>query len=230
MLPKITDYWDERVQAIDKAAAELHELDDRERAVSEISAAVREHVRVLPDETLLRAAVPVLDDLYKAACSSGRWDAKLGSYLDASAGTFLALMAERGYRCQYLVDNAWEDMTRPLQLFPSWYGAAGAVYACPQNIAFELMHTDDPSTTRDDLARMLPTYIREARDVAARLVDTCRDDGRHLVLLDTDFEEQSFALPFKQAGATGVLTVFRNEAPVAGTTVQTWFPGGAASA
>jgi non-ribosomal peptide synthetase component F len=126
MLTKITDYWDERGHTIDKAAAELQELDGRERdqAVSDISAAVREHVRVLPDETLLRAAVPVLDDL----------------------------------------------------------------------------------------------------------LDTCRDDGRHLVLLDTDFDEQSCAVAFKDAGPNGVLTVFRNAAPVAGSTVQTWFPGSAASA
>jgi hypothetical protein len=231
MLPKITDYWDERVHAIDTAAAELLELGDpeRDRAVSEISEAVLEHVRVLPDETLLRAAVPILDDLYKAACAIGRWDAELGSYLDATAGTFLALMKDRGYRCQYLVDNAWEDMTRPLRLFPSWYAAAGIVYACPQNIAFELMQTDDPATTQDDLAQMLPVNIREARDVTARLVDTCRDEGRHLVLLDADFEERSFAVAFEQAGTNGVLTVFRNQAPVSGSTVQTWFPDAAAS-
>jgi hypothetical protein len=228
MLPKITDYWDEQVRAIDKAALELLELNDSEgeRAASEIAASVREHVRVLPDEILIRATVPVLDDLYKAACATTRWDGGLETYLEASAGTFMGLLAERGFRCQYLVDNAWEDLTRPLELFPPWYQAAGLVYACPQSIARDLMQSDEPGTSNAELSTRMPMYIDEARDVIIQLVGRCISEGRHFTQLDANYVDGSFAQPFEHSGAAGVLTVFRNQAPEPGSTVDLWYPAG----
>lgn len=227
MLAKVTDYWDEQVRAIDTASLELLEssADDRARAVSEISADVREHLRVLPDETLLQAACPVLDDLYKAACSTERWDEGLSAYLEASAGTFMAGLNDRGYRCQYLVDNQWEDMSKPRQLFPFWFRAAGMVYACAQVTAFDLM-SRIPSTVRADEQNMPAGYINQARDMVNQLVTSCQQEGRHLVQLDVDYEEDSFAVALAQAGTAGVLTIFRNEAPDPGSKISIWYPHG----
>src|SRR5687767_1458830 len=107
MLPKLTDYWDQQVQAIDGFSQALGRLETEQldTAKQAIAACVAEHVRVMPDEILLRAVLPVVDDLYKAACSIGRWDASLEAYLAASAGTFSQALSQRNLRVQYLVDN-----------------------------------------------------------------------------------------------------------------------------
>jgi hypothetical protein len=69
VLPKITDYWDTNRDAIPRFAAELSAPSPM--AANETTVATRtavtEHVRVLPDEELLRAAVAIADDLYRAA-------------------------------------------------------------------------------------------------------------------------------------------------------------------
>jgi hypothetical protein len=168
----------------------------------------------------------MLDDLYKAACAVTRWDDGLATYLVASAGTFMDLVADRGFRCQYLVDNAWEDLARPLELFPHWYRAAGLVYACPQGIARELMKHDDPAASDAELPTRMARYIDEARDVVTQLVERCAGEGRHFVQLDADSIDSSFARGFEDAGADRVLTVFRNQAPEPGSKIDLWYPAG----
>jgi hypothetical protein len=242
MLPKLNDYWDELVGAIDGFGLELLELGNAERsaAAGEIAASVREHVRVMPDEFLMRATVPMLDDLYKAVCAATRWDVGLSTYLEASARTFMSALAERGFRCQYLVDNGWADLTKPLELLPHWYRCSGIVYACPQLVARDEMMrggseavdgTQQADILRSDsspggiLAEM-PAFIELARDVVDGIVGMCADEGRHLFQLDADLADRSFARAFEHAGASGVLTVFRNVAPEADSTVQAWLPPG----
>jgi hypothetical protein len=225
MLPKITDYWDDRVRAIDTASSSIGALGaaPRAAALQDIRAAVTEHVRVLPDEMLVRAAVPIIDDLYRAACSTDRWDDALADYLEASAGTFTRLLLERGYLVQYLIDNAWEDMTRPTELFDAWYQASGLVYVCPQRILVELL-PNDPQEHSPDSATPLAGDIDEARDIAMRLVQGCQESSRHFVQLDTDRTEDSYATAFARCGEAGVLMIFRAEAPEPGSNVQVWQP------
>ena len=225
MLPKITDYWDQQVNAIERMSAAVLELAPPERAVAveQIQASIARHVAVFDDDLLLRAAVPVADDLYKAACWIGHWDEGVAAYLGASSATFWSLLAERGFTLQYLVDNVFETLERPLNLFPVWYEAAGLVYISPQAIARELMQGDAGPEAPFDL--LLPRYNREARHVAAMLIDRCHDEQRSFALVDADFEEETFRSAFALAGKPGMLTIFRNEAADAGTNVSTWFPG-----
>src|SRR5207249_4692149 len=129
MLPKITDYWDAQVKAIDRISQEIGNLapDDRAAAVDQIRANIARHVSVLDDQLLLRAALAAADDLYKAACWTDHWDEAIADYLSASSETFWRLFAERGFTLQYLVDNVFDVLERPLELFPLWYQAAGLV-------------------------------------------------------------------------------------------------------
>jgi len=226
MHARLTDYWDEQVRAVDAAARRLQALSGpRRSALEAITAAVTEHVRALPDEMLARAAVPFADDLYQAACSTDRWDDALADYLGASAGTMSRLLDARGFRIQYLVDNAWEDLTKPIQLFPSWYEAAGFVYTCPQAVALDLAQADGFSQDAD-LGEVLLTYSREARDVVGMVVDQCEAERRHVVQLDADRVDDSFTSAFEARAKRGAITILRNEAPEPGTTVATWLPEG----
>ena len=133
MQRKLTDYWDTAQDAIDRHAAALESLDDFELALAlrEIESAVAEHVRVCSDETMLMAAVPVVDDLYRWASATQQWGGTYPDYLEASAATFFRLLRERGYMLQYLVDNCYEDLSRPLQLFEACFSRAGLTYVCP---------------------------------------------------------------------------------------------------
>lgn len=225
MYPRLTDYWDEQAGAIDTGAQRLAELppDARQAALNAIHAAVTEHVRVVPDDLLAQAAVAFADDLYKAACGIDRWDDALDDYLAASAATMSARLTERGLYLQYLVDNAWQDLTKPLHLLPHWYQAAGFVYACPAVVAFQLA-AHDGLDTEAEAQRVLERYGSEARDVVNQLVDRCQVERRPVMQLDTDSTEQSFDVALSARGKAGVITVLRDAAPEPGTQVAAWLP------
>lgn len=225
MHSRITDYWDEQVHAIDVGARRLERLPGaaRAEALGAIQSAVIEHVRVMPDELLAQAAIPFADDLYKAACAIDRWDETLEGYIKASAGTMSSLLAERGMQVQYLVDNAWHDLTKPLHLLTHWYQAAGFVYACPDVIAVQLA-SHDGVDAGSDINAVLGRYGAEARHVVGELVARCQRERRSVMQLDTDSAEDSFSAAFAARGAPGVITVFRDAAPEPGTQVTAWLP------
>lgn len=225
MYPRITDYWDERVGAIDAGAQRLANLpaDVRPAALGAIETAVTEHVRVISDDLLAQVAVSFADDLYKAACGITRWDDALGGYLNASAATMCGQLTLRGFYLQYLVDNAWADMTKPLRLFPYWYQAAGFVYVCPAAVAAQLAAHDggEPASDANDA---LKRYGSEARMLVNEVIARCQSDRRTLMQLDTDSTEHSFETAFSARGAAGVITVFRDAAPDPDTQVAAWLP------
>lgn len=225
MYPRLTDYWDEQVRAIDTGARRLADLseDTGQAALDAIHAAVTEHVRVVPDDLLAKVAVSFADDLYKAACGIDRWDDSLDDYLAASAGTMSAHLTERGLHLQYLVDNAWQDLTKPLQLLPRWYQAAGFVYACPAVVALQLAAHDGLDAAAD-VYGVLQRYGSEARDVVDQLVGRCQLERRPVMQLDTDSTKQSFDVALSARGKAGVVTVFRDAAPEPGTQVAAWLP------
>jgi hypothetical protein len=225
MYPRLTDYWDEQAGAIDTGARRLAELpqEARQAALNAIRAAVTEHVRVVPDDLLAKGAVAFADDLYKAVCGIDRWDDALDVYLAASAGTMSARLTERGLHLQYLVDNAWQDLTKPLHLLPHWYQAAGFVYACPAVVAFQLAAHDGLDAAAD-VQGALERYGSETRDVVSQLIDRCQLKRRPVMQLDTDSTKQSFDVALSARGKAGVITVFRDAAPEPGTQVAAWLP------
>ena len=224
MLPKITDYWDQQVEAISTMAGRLAALnsDARERALNGFVSAIARHVEAIPEPLLVSVAVVVADDLYKAACWIDRWDDSVNAYLSATAGQFWTLIADRGYTVRYLVDNTFETWERPLQLFPAWFAAANFVYVCPQAIAADLIKADGGSDTT--LKEQLPRYVAEARAVTEKVLARCRTEGRHYILLDLDYDERTLQSSLAERGRPGVITVFRNQAAEPGTTVALWAP------
>lgn len=66
--------------------------------------------------------------------------------------------------------------------------------------------------------------IDEARDLADRLLSQCAETGRHYLFLEADYQEGALDLALQGSGGHGVLTIFRNDAPVPGSTVSVSFP------
>src|SRR4051812_37292859 len=119
ILPHITSYWDERVEAIERfsrliaATAET----DRPAELSALGAAVARHTTALSDQDLVRFAVPIIDDLYKAAAYRTCLDEPLLQYLAASCAEFFAALTARGYIAQYVIDNSYDRLDGPALAF-----------------------------------------------------------------------------------------------------------------
>jgi hypothetical protein len=232
MLPHIADYWDERVQAIDRLSRVLEAVPapEQHHQLHLIYNAVRRHVDALSDEHVVRAAVFVADDLYKAASQMSYWDWALESYLLASAGTFFQAVRQRGFVVHYVVDNAYEDLTGPVRWFSKWYGQTGFQYVCPQHIAYADLILGGES--KDDLSRpldpshlrLIPNHLRHASEVASELVKLCHEKGCHFIFLTTDSAAVPVAGAMDTAGSPGVVHVFRNQPPVAGSTCSIQLP------
>ncbi len=229
-LPKITDYWDWTQESIKNFSLEIMAVSpkDRMQQYSAIREAVKEHVRVLPDRTLLDVMYVAADDIFKEGNRTTMGGSAFQMYLEASAGTLYSLARERGCYLHYLVDNMYEQtpdgMRRPLELYGGWFSATGLVYICPQHLALSLMQADqhDPG----QYFALLPKYIEEAIAVAEQAADQCHAEFMHYAFLNADCSPDPF--PFKSsmsvAGFPGVVTALRTEAPVAGSSISVYYP------
>jgi hypothetical protein len=168
----------------------------------------------------------MVDDLYKYVNDEVLMDRALFAYLDAFARTFTKTVRERGYVIHYIVENQFSDvdflMVGPFDLFPKVFNAAGFVYVCPHQLALQLMQADGVAVSQ--YSRAIAQYIAEARVVGNRLVNQCYGTGQHYVFLEADYQEDALDIALQGSGAPGVLSVFRNDAPVPGSTVSVSFP------
>jgi hypothetical protein len=229
-LPKITDYWDWTRDSLEKYAMEITAANSEVRAKSlhAIRKAIAEHVRVLPERTLLDVLCIVADDLFKAGNSASGESGAIESYLEASAGTLFALAKQRKCILHYLVDNIYEQtefgMRRPLGLYENWFRSAGLVYICPQALAISLMIHDKQEPSQ--YFRLMPKYIDEAINVARVGVEKCHTEARHYVFLNADSSDKPFSFDYclKLAGSPGIVTALRTEAPVVGSKVSITYP------
>lgn len=225
---RLVDFWDQQAHAINDATMRLIKLGPPERtaACGEIRQAVLNGVAALDDSRLLRAAVSMVDDLYKYVNDAVLMDPSLFAYLDAFGRTFTTAVRERGYVIRYVVDNQFSDvefmMLGPFDLFQKIFNAAGFVYISPQQMAWRLMQGDGVADSAYEAS--LPQYIAEARMLADRLANRCLDEGRHYVFLEADYEDGSLNAALGRKDAPGVLTVFRNDVPLPGTNVSAGFP------
>jgi hypothetical protein len=223
MLPNVTDYWDERVEAIERLSRVIEAVPEAERAaqLSSISAAVGRHATALMDADLAKYAVPVVEDLYKAAVKRTYLDEPLLQYLAASCRPFFQALSVRGYMVQYFIDNTWDRLDGPAIGFPMWFGATGLLYICPQEIACHDFEKDKPC---EEWPALVTKYIGEGRRAAEELVNRCRASGRHFVYLDIDTTD--FEIALKTSHDPGVIFVFRQEAPTPGSRCTVRMPNG----
>jgi hypothetical protein len=224
----LADYWDQTSGAINRAALRLSKLNGPERLVAcgQIRDAVRMGAHALADGQLLQAAVSMVDDLYKYVNEEVLMDEALFDYLDAFGRTLTKSVRERGYVIRYVVENQFSGidflMLGPFDLFPRVFNAAGFVYICPQQLGLHLMRAD--GITASEYARAIAQYITEARLVGDKLVSKCHDDDQHYVFLEADYQKGALDIALRGRGAPGVLSVFRQDAPVPGSEVFVAFP------
>lgn len=224
----LVEYWDQTTGAINRNVLQLIRLSETERmaACSRIQEAVHKRLAVLTDSLLLQAAVSMVDDLYKFVSDEVLMDRVLFAYLDAFARTFTETVRERGYVIHYVVENSFSGvdflMRGPFDLFPKVFNAAGLVYVCPHQLALRLMQAD--GVAAPNYSSAIAGYIDEARALADRLLNQCAETGRHYLFLEVEYQEGTLDLALQGSDVRGVLTIFRNDAPVPGSTVSVSFP------
>jgi hypothetical protein len=226
---RLTAYWDQTTSAINRHALRLGKLGEPERraACGQIRDAVRARVQALADERLLQAAVSMVDDLYKYVNDEVWMAAALFEYLDAFGRTLTQAVRERGYVIRYVVENQFSGvdfmMLGPFDLFPRVFNAAGFVYICPQQLGLRLMQHEGIAAS--EYPRAIAQHIAEARHIADRTALQCQEEGRHYLFLEADYQAGALEIALRGGGAPGVLRIFRDDAPVAGSEVYVDFPG-----
>jgi hypothetical protein len=223
MLPRITDYWDWQVDAIERLSLVLAETPERDRPaqIKLIGEAVTRHVDALDDHFLRLSAVALVEDLYKSANRLTSLDDTPLQYLQASAAPYFRALTRRGYTVHYFIDNTFSRLDGPALAFPLWFRAASLVYLCPQEIAATSFEKDKPQS---DWPALVSKYSVDGRSVADELMDRCHKERRHFVYLDIDAD--GFPAAQKTSGAPGVIHVFRNEAPTPGSRIVVNMPSG----
>ncbi len=223
MLPHITSYWDERVEAIERFSRLIAATPESERVseLSALSAAVKRHSETLDDADIVKFAVPIVDDLYKAAAYRTYIDEPLLQYLKASCSPLFETLRARGYFVEYFVDNTWGRLVGPVTAFPMWFSETGLFYICPQEIACNAFEKDKPEA---EWPALVQKYSADARRVAAELVARCRQARRHFVYLDIDADVDDLKLVHDINEDGGGIVVFRQETPEPGSHIAVRLP------
>ena len=220
-LPHITDYWDQRAGAIERLSRVIKSVPEfgREAEVDALYDAVTLQADALPDEQLIKFAVPMVDDLYKSVNQRTQFDECDLLYLQFSASAFFNSLKRRGYMVHYFTNNTFSDLIRPVYAFPAWFGAATLLYICPQDIAARSFEENKPA---EEWPSLIKKYLTEARVVANSLADRCLAEGRHFLFLDID--AANFPAADKSLNQTGVVWVFREDAPTQDSHCQISLP------
>lgn len=231
LFPRITDYFDNQNRNTIFEHSQMIGFSLREKkeaALQDIEEAMFEHTAILNDEQLTYAAFIIADDIYKSANEITLFNLYISEYLEASAGTFYQILRQRGFVLHYLANNLYAGtagggMIRPLQFFRYFFLPAGINYICPHEIALELMKRD--GLTVQDYDASIGKYLEEARLVGDAVIEKCHDNNDHYFNLQIDGEKSNFAPSLDRVGDKNVITVFRSEPPMAGTSCDVLFPG-----
>ena len=241
--PNITDYWDERKQAVHNYSQKLAGLsdDDLAGAIREIRESIGKHVEALPEQKLLTLASVVVDDLYRAASHLPVWNDSVSRYLEASAALFFELLKKRGYVVHYLVSHLYGEADefaswqRPMELLPHYYTAAGLDYIFAPLLSLGLMFRDeaDPESAisrkgkgvnPETANEFYPSYKEEAHGGVDGYVEECHRERRGYILLDVEENPALFERAGKMMGQPGVITVIRESPPMPGTEIRVGYP------
>jgi hypothetical protein len=219
------DYYDDQRERLVELPARLSHLgtDERAAALATVRTTVAGLVQAMSDELLQKAAISVADDLYKSAARRATWDAHAADYVGAAVGTFFAALGRRGYRMHYVVENTFpDDLQRPLQGLGMIAGAAGMIYICPHDLAARLLGLDGGALGLE-LDTLRPA-VAEGRHLALELAERCVAGGRHVLYLEIDWDEGCLDGVMQLGAQPGVISAFRNDPPVPGSTVSVRFP------
>lgn len=198
-------------------------LEEREQADSLMRNRIVGHLSQLAEnkEHIQRAAVTVIDDIYRSVNMAYSFDENTLNYLGATARVAMRFFSQCGVQIHYCTNNTFSDFLRPFSAFEIFFGAAGIVYICPQSIAWKLMQHDKGDIPMDNFVLYYKDYIEESVGIADDIRSRCVENGMHYIHLDIDGGNESFEKDMQFCEKPGHLVIFRDEPPIDKSTVTT---------
>jgi hypothetical protein len=217
-LSSLVAYYDESNHTLATRSTNLATLnaDDQQQALAAVVERVASAIGQLDNDAISNAALSMIDDLYRAACTIIEWGPPQQQYVAAVWGTAFELVSQRGYTVRYVVENTWPDgLVRPIDVFPSLFGLAGFVYLCPHQAAASLPEAALAPRTVEGLSNT----IEEGRYIVGEAIKQLSETNRHLVYLEADLQPSGLGAILEMPETPGVIEIFRNEAPIPGSKV-----------
>ncbi len=231
---RISDYWDhqrDQIVRLSVACAGLGPdcVPALQRSVPQLAAA-------LSKNHLAMSAWIMAEDVYRTANKPTPWSEEIGTYLDASAASLLAVVAENGLVVQYVIDNVpgavpaaqvkqfpYNQYGGSCAGYPPWFRSAGFAYVSPQEEAAGLMTAKGIDLRT--FAKRWADFAEEGRALALEAVKKVQAAKQHFVYYDADWAPPSHAAR-SEFGAAHVIGVFRTQAPILGSTCDLFMPPG----
>lgn len=215
----LVDYYDElkHALAVRGAAFEALGIGDRKHASQLVSQRVQEFSKLFDDDFIVKVALSMIEELYRAGLSATVWNSGYQSYVSAVWGTMFAAVHDRGYTIRYVVENTWSDIdVRPVQFFPSLFGSAGIAYVCPSAMAAELPELKGAPLTKVGLK----PGLAEGRVIAQMTLNELVKQGKHFAYFETDFDPGCLDTVFALPKPPGTINIFRNQVSIPGSKVE----------
>ena len=172
-----------------------------------------------PDEQRGSLVVYILDNIYRGAANVQKIGPALHDYLSALGQTAMPFLTSAGTPFAYVIDNTFDNPVR-LDAILALLRSFGFVVVSPEVIATTLKEeTTGLKVHPLDLSDW-PFYAREAWDVALEVVVRASSERRALVVLSMHLEPADLERVREVVSGAGYSILFRNEAPVTGSTVE----------
>lgn len=224
-LPSIIDYYDARTDVVERSARRLEQLngDAVDAALKAVvtGAYARADELCLDEDGIAGLAVSAADDLYKTTATATTWTRATDLYVMAAFGAVFRVVAERGYQVRYVVSNTFPNLHLGLRGCWNSFEQAGLHFVSPQKFAYALAVRrgsidPDASVTVHDLE----SDIEEGRLLAQETARAAIARRQHLAYFDIDPIAGSFDHVLSGDLPAATIIIYRDEAPLTGSTVQ----------
>lgn len=214
------------IEDYEGVAAQLrgHTAEEQATACRALGAQLLEALSRVSDFEKL--AVWLVDKLYRSLNDVEMADGASFAVLRTIGGAFREASRARGTSVAYLVDNGLPDDR--LRLLDAAFNALGFVVASPEVLARRLAEADGIPADAE-LAAFFARYEVEAKVVASRLFAETVAQGGHVAWLSGAADAQDLGRLAATLEGTPFVGIFRNDAPVDGTTVQIFRAAGTSS-
>lgn len=220
---QITDYWDNsRINSIYVHSQAIGRCGEEERG--QIYQSIKEwldrYLGLLSGRQLCQLAFVVCDQIYQSANRLPEYNFYVAEYLQKTAGVLFQRFHGQGFSLHYLVNNVFSELKRPMFLMKHCFMPAGIRYLCPLEFAKLLMKKE--GIPEGEYLSSLPRYLDQGMDLCQQAAQEL--DRKSYVLLLPDGSEEEFRTTLDQIGNPGVVTAFRDQAPVPGSQCRIWMP------
>ena len=216
-LGKATDYFDNRtMNCIWEYSQEYGKLSMIERPMVDLLIKHRiegwlDQISSYNEALLPMVAASIVDDIYRSTNLSYYFNEDVVDYLNATAKVVMNWYSKHGFQIQYMTNNSFSDMLRPLVVFPRFFSKTGLLYLCPQYYAWEQM--EKKGIPIEHFPLYYRDYVAEATNAMRELAIRCCMAGAHYVHLDVDAGPEPFDADFAYKSNLKQVQVFRKEAP-----------------